>query len=94
MDDYTEAEDGEPADESEIAVIDGICRAAFAEAWGLAALEELMINQSGSIYDPAAAVAAGSLFRGYSSKGRYYWLAPGSGIIFDNGEYVALTATE
>ena len=93
MEDYTEAEDGEPADEREIAVIDGISRAAFAEAWGLAALEELMIIQSGSIYDPADA-AAGSLVRGYSSHGRDYWLAPGVVIVFDDGEYVKLSADE
>lgn len=94
MEDYTDAEDGEPADEREIAVIDGISRAAFAEAWGLAALEELMIIESGSIYDPAGPVADGSLIRGYSSKGRYYWLAPGVVIVFDDGEYVELSAAE
>ena len=85
MEDFTDAEDGEPASEREAENIRSILQGAFRAAQGLDALETLTL-QAGYCCGYDVYINSGDLLRGCSSTGRYYWLIPTVGLIFDDGE--------
>ena len=85
MEDFTDAEDGEPTSEREAENIRSILQGAFRSAQGLDSLE-LLTLRAGYRCGYDAYINSGGLLRGYSSTGRYYWCIPSFGLIFDDGE--------